>query len=141
MYELDAIEQVQRYFTRRLNGLKMYSYTERLFLLGLESLELRRLKIDLCVYFKILHNLIDVEINDFFIVRENNHNTRGHNFTLRLNCSNVRNNRSRNLFRNRNVNCWNNLPYSVVNSDLIAIFKRELNKIDLHSFLKGHALE
>ena len=60
LHEVDEIErvqavQVQRYFTRRLQGLKSFSYTDRLFLLDLESLELRRLKADLVMYFKILH--------------------------------------------------------------------------------------
>ena len=46
LHEVDEIERVQRYFTRRLQGLKSFSYTDRLFLLDLESLELRRLKIE-----------------------------------------------------------------------------------------------
>ena len=52
LHEVDEIERVQRYFTCRLQGLKSFSYTDRLFLLDLESLESRRLKADLTMYFK-----------------------------------------------------------------------------------------
>ena len=38
---------------------------ERLTFLDLESLELRRLKADLIMYFKMLHNHVDVEKSDF----------------------------------------------------------------------------
>jgi len=40
-HDNDLIEKVQRRFTKRLRGLKTYSYSERLRYLGLNSLELR----------------------------------------------------------------------------------------------------
>ena len=43
------IESVQKRFIKRLPGLNFLDYHERLALLGLESLELRRLKADLCI--------------------------------------------------------------------------------------------
>ena len=45
--DLERIESVQRCFTKRLPGLKNYKYTERLTMLDLASLELRRLWFDL----------------------------------------------------------------------------------------------
>ena len=66
LHEVDEIERVQGNFTRRLQGLKSFSYTDRLFFLHLESLELRRLKADLTMYYKLLHNLVDISVNDFF---------------------------------------------------------------------------
>ena len=47
MYDIQATEYVQRRFTKRLPGFGIYSYGERLQLLQLSSLELRRLRIDL----------------------------------------------------------------------------------------------
>ena len=44
-----AIERVQRRFTKRLRGYGSHSYSERLRLLELPSLELRRLRIDLII--------------------------------------------------------------------------------------------
>jgi len=45
--DIEAIEKVQRRFTRRLSGINTLSYSQRLKLLNLPSLELRRLHIDL----------------------------------------------------------------------------------------------
>ena len=42
------------------SGLKEYSYSERLFISNLESLELRRLYFDLKMCFLITHKLIDL---------------------------------------------------------------------------------
>ena len=47
---IGKIENVQRYFTRRLLPKNNDGYTDRLMLLGLETLELRRLKFDLKMY-------------------------------------------------------------------------------------------
>ena len=66
--DIRKIESVQRYFTRRLFPKNSYSYNERLFLLNLESLESRRLKYDLKMYFKIMNNLTIINPNDFFSV-------------------------------------------------------------------------
>ena len=51
--DINRLESVQRSFTRRIPQLKNFPYHERLALIGLETLELRRLKKDLVMYFKI----------------------------------------------------------------------------------------
>ena len=66
---IDQIERVQRLFTRRLitrcvgytnlSNINYKSYIERLVYFKLESLELRRLKIDLTTIFKISNNYTD----------------------------------------------------------------------------------
>ena len=45
--DIDAVESVQRRFTKRLSGLQGLSYDARLRRLELQSLELRRLLTDL----------------------------------------------------------------------------------------------
>jgi len=55
-------DRVQRQFTNRLAGLKM-SYRDRLRVLGLESLERRRLNYDLILVYKILHGLIGINLS------------------------------------------------------------------------------
>ena len=52
VHDIEEIERVQRMFTKRLPGLKTYSYTTRLNRLKLPSLELRRLHIDLIMFIK-----------------------------------------------------------------------------------------
>ena len=72
------VESVQRRFTKRLPGLKHLSYDDRLVVLGIEKLELRRLKQDLIMAYKILFGLFDVNANELFTVHNTNYDTRGH---------------------------------------------------------------
>ena len=50
---INKIESVQRRFTKRLLGLSNMSYGERLIFLKCESLEMRRMRSDLIMYYKI----------------------------------------------------------------------------------------
>ena len=61
-YKLDIlqIESVQRRFTKRLHAMWFVSYPDRLSLLNVDSLQLRRLKSDLIMIFKIVNNLVDI---------------------------------------------------------------------------------
>ena len=52
--DIEAIEKVQRRFTKRLTGLSAYSYSERLQKLNLQSLELRRIHYDLPLTYQIV---------------------------------------------------------------------------------------
>ena len=49
----DLIENIQRNFSKRIPSLSSLSHPERLALLDLEPLELRRLRFDLIYYFKV----------------------------------------------------------------------------------------
>ena len=51
--DIDLLENVQRNFSKRLDGLKDLPYEERLNKCGLVSLELRRLRKDLALYYQI----------------------------------------------------------------------------------------
>ena len=79
--DIDQIEKVQRRFTERLVGMKDLNYDERMHRLGLPSLELRRLHLDLIFCYKVGFGLVGVNIDDFF---EFNHaaNTRGRAYKL-----------------------------------------------------------
>ena len=78
--DIEAIERVQRCFTKRLPGLNKHSYCERLAKLNLPSLALRRLQNDLVWCYKILFGYVDMRADDFFEIRLSN--TRGHNYKL-----------------------------------------------------------
>ena len=56
----------------------------RLHVLGLDSLELRRLRFDLINAYKLLFGLVDQSPNIFFTLTRDVHNisTRGHNYKL-----------------------------------------------------------
>ena len=63
---MTQVEDVQRAFTRRLPGLSGLSYAERLNILGLQTLEHRRLLADLLMCYKIIHGHIALKCYDFF---------------------------------------------------------------------------
>ena len=81
--DIHKLENVQRYFTRRLFLYRSHSYKERLQLLNLESLETTRLKYDLKMYFKIVRNLINIDPSTFFQFTPADSKTRGHEYKLR----------------------------------------------------------
>jgi len=83
LYDIDRIENVQRYFTKRLDGMCSLNYQDRLIQCSLTSLELRRLIEDLIMCFKIVHGLIFLNFNNYFI-SDNASKTRSHNFKIRL---------------------------------------------------------
>jgi len=68
---LDRIEGVQRYFTRRVFYKNEFSYNDRLFLLDMEPLKVRRVKADLIMYYKVINVLNDLNPSDFFVFAPN----------------------------------------------------------------------
>ena len=78
------IESVQRRFTKRLPGFAALDYQSRLAKLGIESLEIRRLRQDLVYTYKILFGLVNQSATDFFTLTSTVHdaNTRGHLYKL-----------------------------------------------------------
>ena len=66
---IDLIENVQRSFTRRIPVLKNLSYPECLANLDIESLELRRLRFDLLMYYKIIRGFVRIQCDDFLNFR------------------------------------------------------------------------
>jgi len=130
--DIDLIERVQRRFTKRLPGYSNYTYNERLALLNLPSLELRRLRLDLIWCYKILFGLISIDSADLFEVRQATA-TRGHPYKLfKPQCTiNARSS----FFTQRIINVWNDLPVNTTNFSSLNCFRNSLNKVDLLSYL------
>jgi ribonucleases P/MRP protein subunit RPP40 len=131
--DIDRIEKVQRSFTKRLEGLHNLTYSERLAACNLPSLELRRLRSDLILCFKIVHNLIALNFSDFFEFERSKFNTRGHKFKLRI--PKIQKNVRKNFFSIRIIPSWNHLPNEVVSALSVMHFKKQLMTIDLSKFL------
>ncbi len=77
--DIDIIENVQRAFTRKvfyLCHLPPASYDDTLAHLGLERLELRRIRYDLVLMFKIVHGLVQTNLQHAQWA------TRGHRYKL-----------------------------------------------------------
>jgi len=79
--DIERTEKVQRQFTKRLYGFKHSSYKERLTKLGIPSLELRRLYLDLTHCYKIVFGLVTLNMSDFFEFSQFT-GTRGHAYKL-----------------------------------------------------------
>ena len=115
--------------------MKQYSYSDRLKLLKLDSLELRRLYIDLVMCYKIILGLVDVNSDDFFQFSLST-NTRSRQYKLN---EERRSKRAINSFflPQRVVNVWNCLPSDVIDFTCLASFKRTIELVDYSVFLKS----
>jgi len=134
---INAIERVQRRFSKRIPSLKDLSYSERLAVLDLEPLELRRLKADLVLYFKIFHNLVHLP-REYLPDAPPAPQVSTRSTVNRLSFINFATYQLDNNFFNRCVVCWNYLPESVVAAQSVAVFKHNLSTVDLSAFLHGN---
>ena len=73
---INALEGVQRHFTKRIPGLRNMSYEERLAHLDLDTLECRRLKADLTFYYKVMHNFTPWPTDYYFNMSIHSRQTR-----------------------------------------------------------------
>jgi len=128
---IDKLEKVQRRFTKKMLGLSDLSYKDRLALLKLDSLHIRRIKQDLIMCFKIIHGLVAIDCSDFFTM-VNCDRTRGHNFKLYIN--NCRLDVRKFSFARRVCPVWNNLTYDIVNAVSLNSFKRKLDSVNFEMY-------
>ena len=89
--DINAIERVQRNFTRRVfirANIPLLDYADRLKkrlkMLGLELLEIRRIYCDLFLDYNIFHRLCFNSLAEFSVLHQINYPMRGHNFKLSL---------------------------------------------------------
>jgi len=117
----DMIEKVQRRFTKRLSELHHLSHFDRLQILGLQSLERRRLS----YYLIILHGLTHSTLSNN-LMQQLTH-TQGHSYKLdKSHCSH---DSSKYLFTNRIVDLWNSLPNEVC-VQLLETFKYKVSQLN-----------
>jgi len=118
-------------FHKEVAGLRNVGYTERLSRLGLPTLELRRLQLDLIFCYKIVFGLTSLTSSDYFQFGSNT-NTKGHAYKLYKlqNSCNVR----RKFLSCRILTVWNSLPANTDFSSLAA-FRRAVHSTDLAKFL------
>ena len=138
--DLVLAENTQKTFTRKLCkklNLKYNSYTHRLDILNLESLELRRVKCDLILVYKLINKLLDVNDTNFFTLSEiHSKYTLRRNSLYLLKPKSFRTSIRENFFSNRIVNTWNKLPNYIVTSSNLTIFKKNINNFSLHTIYK-----
>ena len=123
--DIQILEKVQQWATKCVYGLKNNTYQQRLKILGIPSLELQRKRGDLIETYKILTGKEDVDRNQLFQLSPNKHSTRGHH--LKLYKKPCRINVRKFFFSQRDVDVWNSLPSSVVESPSVNTFKNRLD--------------
>jgi hypothetical protein len=134
---VDLIEDVQRNFTKRIPSLSSMSYSERLAAIDLEPLELRRLRFDLILYYKVFNNLTPFAYDDVFITRDPPAGLRSSVRVLQKPIHATNKLLSTLFFRC--IDAWNSLPVELKMSSSLAQFKRGVKHVDLSTFLKGSA--
>ena len=137
--DVDLIEGVQRAFTRKLFyicNLPPATYDERLRLLGLQRLELRRLHYDVCLMFKLTHGIINCHLRHAISLAPRA-GLRGHRYKLHVLPAKKLVLSSH--FIHRTVPVWNSLPDSCFVPDSYSVFKRKIVNINLCKYLIGKA--
>ena len=109
------------------------SYADRLTKLGLCSLELMRLHLDLILCYKIVFGMVNVSFYDFFLIWHalKNKGTCVYKLYKPQTTKTAR----KNSFTERVINVWNSLP-PVVDFSSLACFKRTIINVDFTEFLK-----
>jgi hypothetical protein len=136
-YLIDKLENIQRRFKKKISSISHLSYLERLSVLDLQPLELRRLHFDLIQYYKILNNLTALLPDSYFHFNYPPFSARKP-FPYLSKPPNF-NNCLLSSFFHRNIDCWNSLPELVKRSSSLNQFKQKIKCIDFRTFLKGGA--
>ena len=139
IYLIDMIENIQREFSRRIPSITDLSYRDRLEKLNLEPLELRRLRYDLGLYYKVLNNLTPLNPSDYFLIYHSPPSSRSASIYL------TRPIRASNKFLSsfffRCIDVWNRLPITVTSAESFTCFKCRLRSYNLDQFLKCSAFK
>jgi hypothetical protein len=134
-YLIDQIENVQRRYTKRVPSLSHLSYLERLSILNLEPLEIRRLKHNQTPYYKnyaqlniypspsVLSTSLAFSLTPYSIgVLQKPRNFNSHLLSS---------------FFCRCLDCWNHLIPKAMEASTVYQFKKAFSDIDLTAYLKG----
>ena len=118
--DINALEKIQRRFTKCISGLHEQPYADRLKSLHIPTLENRRFCADMLHIFKVLHHKIDCSLANLGLILLQS-KTRGNdvNFLQRRATSKL----CVSLFPHRVASSWNKQPLNVLNVRSIHSFK------------------
>ena len=99
--------------------------------LNIESLEMRRLRLDLIYVYKIMFGLVATDMSDYFSLQSTNDYSvitrRGNPYKLFVNHRRI--NARKNFFCELVIKVWNSLPPSIVNFESLSSFRNSLDVI------------
>ena len=121
--DINAIERVQRGFTKRLAGMRNLSYQERLNSLSVPSLSSQRTITDLVFTYRCMHGGVDINPATIGLQFEEG-NTRGAGLHLKHlfghNC------RATSYYSFRIPPVWNSIPADILQTKSLANFKKRI---------------
>ena len=132
---LTSLESLQLYFTRRICercSIPYQSYADRLYKLGIRTLEYRRLLADIIMVYKMIHGFVDLRFEKFFDLYTSPYSTRRHKYTLEV--KQCYSKGQKGWFSLRVVKTWNSLPASLVELTSLDDFSKTLKKLDLNNY-------
>eukprot|EP00061_Rhincodon_typus_P011839 g37154.t1 len=129
--DVDALERVQKRFTRTLPGMEDFSNEEKLDRLRLFSLECRRSRGDLKEVYKIVNGVESMNI----FPRVEGSITRGHIFKVQ---GEFKKDVQGKFFTIWVVSAWHALPEEVVEANAITAFKKHLDKYTNRKGIEGY---
>ena len=133
---IKKLERVQRSFTKRIPNLSETPYLERLQILKLDRLELRRIRFDIVMCFCIVKGLNGLKFDHFFSyapARTARSQSRNSHLLYK---KSVNKTCRQSFFAERVVDYWNCLGDDVINSKSAENFKLKLKKVNLDRFCK-----
>jgi hypothetical protein len=130
-YLVFRVENVQRSFTKRLEGLKQFSYIDRLNILSAETLEKRRLVLDLTYCYKLVNGIITCSVS----LNKNNNRTSARGHRSKLVQPLCHSDTAKYFFSSRITSVWNNLPADAVQAKTTLSFRNKLSSVNLSRYL------
>ena len=127
--DIDSIENIQKHFTRNIIGMASLDYSDRLKVLGIPSLEFRRVRGDLIEMFKICHELYDPVSTKPLINFVNVENPTRKNHCFKLMKLRLNYDFCKYFFSNRVINLWNSLDSETANATSLNSFKNKVDKL------------
>ena len=126
--DIKAIERVQMRATKHIKSISKLPYIERLKRLKLPTLHYRRVRGDIILVYKMVHNIYPTSAACNFTY-SNTSWTRGNTRNSFKLFPSMHNHKfSRNFFVNRIVRIWNSLPDNIVNAPSVLSFEHQLDK-------------
>jgi hypothetical protein len=132
-----VLESVCRYFTRRAMArcnMPNKTYGERLHVFKMDTLEVRRCKADLKLFYRILHGSAHCDV--MHLLRSFNTATRGHKLRLQP-IVKPSNNKVKFSYLHRTCKIWNQLPPALVECNSFSSFCTALEKVCIERMFEG----
>ena len=132
--DIKLLKSVQRRFTKRIPGLRSLYYENRLRVLGIPTLERRRLQLDMVTFYKIVNGSFTTSLKS--CIRVAPVPSRGHpcrKMVIRANSDLYKFS-----FIPRCIPIWNSLPAEVVAASNASVFSNRLsNTVSVNKYLRG----